>query len=316
MRVSPGRRKSVAFFITLGACLVALAVALSVGWIILNWREVALLVLGIVFFNLLIFGLVLNTTFLIREIRRNEQHDAFINAVTHELKTPVASIRLYLETLKARDVDEQQRQDFYNIMLADSERLSKTVEQVLRASRTRHRRRHIAKSAINLGEMVRECLELARVQYGLNETHLVYTESPDASNARVSGDIDELRAAFANLLDNAVKYSDEDVRVVVSVSAADEKRVTVRVADQGIGIPQTQLRRIFRRFYRVPGRFMARVKGTGLGLFIVKSVVKKHGGRVYAESGGLGQGSTFTVQLPRVWATDGHGHTRTAIDSK
>ena len=300
MRVRPGRRKSVAFFITLGVCLVALAVALSVGWIILNWREVALLVLGIVFFNLLIFGLVLNTTFLIREIRRNEQHDAFINAVTHELKTPIASIRLYLETLKTREVDERQRQEFYSIMLADSDRLLKTVEQVLRASRTRHRRRHIAKSAINLGEMVRECLELARVQYGLNETHLIYTESPEASNARVSGDIDELRAAFANLLDNAVKYSDEDVRVVVSVSAADEKRVTVRVADQGIGIPQTQLKRIFRRFYRVPGRFMARVKGTGLGLFIVKSVVKKHGGRVYAESAGQGQGSTFTVQLPRV----------------
>jgi len=281
-------------------CLVALAVALSVGWIILNWREVALLVLGIVFFNLLIFGLVLNTTFLIREIRRNEQHDAFINDVRHELKTLVASIRLYLETLKTCEVDEQQRQEFYNIMLADSDRLSKTVEQVLRASRTRHRGRHIAKSAINLGEMVRECLELARVQYGLNETHLMYTESPEVSNVRVSGDIDELRAAFANLLDNAVKYSDDEVRVVVSVSAADEKRVTVRVADQGIGIPQSQLKRIFKRFYRVPGRFMAHVKGTGLGLFIVKSVVQKHGGRVYAESAGPGHGSTFTVQLPRV----------------
>jgi signal transduction histidine kinase len=277
-----------------------LAVALSVGWIILNWREVALLVLGIVFFNLLIFGLIINTTFLIREIRRNEQHDAFINAVTHELKTPVASIRLYLETLKTRDVDEQQRQEFYRIMLADSERLMKTVEQVLRASRMRHRQRRIARSAINLGEMVRECLELARVQYGLNETHLTYTESPEAGNAKVSGDIDELRAAFANLLDNAVKYSDAEVRVVVSVSTNDEKRVTVCVADQGIGIPQPQLKRIFKRFYRVPGQFMARVKGTGLGLFIVKSVVRKHGGRVYAESAGLGQGSTFTVQLPRI----------------
>ena len=300
MRVRPRRRKSVAFFITLGVCLVALAVALSVGWIILNWREVALLVLGIVFFNLLIFGLVLNTTFLIREIRRNEQHDAFINAVTHELKTPVASIRLYLETLKTREVDEQQRQEFYNIMLADSDRLLKTVEQVLRAGRTRHRGRRITKSVINLSEIVRECLELARVRYGLNETHLMYTESPEASNARVSGDMDELRAAFVNLLDNAVKYSDEEVRVLVSVSAPDEKRVTVRVADQGIGIPQAQLKRIFKRFYRVPGQFMARVKGTGLGLFIVKSVVQKHGGRVYAESAGVGQGSTFIVQLPRV----------------
>jgi len=300
MRVRARRRKSVAFFITLGACLVALAVALNVGWIILNWREVALLVFGIIFFLVLIFGLVLNTTFLIREIRRNEQHDAFINAVTHELKTPIASIRLYLETLKTRDVDEDKRQEFYNIMLADSERLLLTVEQVLRAGRSRHKRRGISNSEINIGDMVRECLELTRVRYGLDEVHLIYSESPEATTAIVSGDVDELRAAFSNLLDNAVKYSDEEVRVAVSVSALDEKRIAVRVADRGIGIPNAQLKQIFKRFYRVPDRFMARVKGTGLGLFIVHSVVKKHGGKVFAESAGLGQGSTFTVLLPRI----------------
>src|SRR5687767_9897149 len=115
------RRKSIAFFITLGSCLVALAIALNVGWILLNWRQVALLVFGIIFFALIITGLVLNTTFLIREIRRNEKHDAFINAVTHELKTPLASIRLHLETLKKRDISEEQRQSFYDIMLADSD---------------------------------------------------------------------------------------------------------------------------------------------------------------------------------------------------
>jgi two-component system sensor histidine kinase SenX3 len=300
MRVRGRRRKSVAFFITLGACLVALAVALNVGWILLNWREVALLVFGIIFFLLIIFGLVINTTFLIREIRRNEQHDAFINAVTHELKTPIASIRLYLETLKTRDVDEKQRDEFYEIMLADSQRLLSTVEQVLRASRTGHRRRRIANSIINVSEIVRECLEITRLRYGLTDSHLMYFESPDVTSAKVSGDVDELRAAFSNLLDNAVKYSDEEVRVSVSVSAVDEKRVAVKVTDKGIGIPNAQLKRIFKRFYRVPGKFMARVKGTGLGLFIVQSVVTKHGGRVFAESGGLGHGSTFTIQLPIV----------------
>ena len=300
MRVRARRRKSVAFFITLGVSLVLLAIALNVGWIILNWREVAFLVLGIILFVLLIFGLILNTTFLIREIRRNEQHDAFINAVTHELKTPIASIRLYLETLKTREVDEDQRREFYNIMLADSERLLSTVEQVLRAGRTGLRRRRIANSVIDVDEMVRECLERTRLRYGLNENHIVYTESPDAKGARVSGDPDELRAAFSNLLDNAVKYSDDEVCVSVSVSAIDDKRVAVRVADKGIGIPSAQLKRIFKRFYRVPGRFMARVKGTGLGLFIVDSVVAKHGGRVFAESKGLGQGSTFTIQLPKI----------------
>jgi two-component system sensor histidine kinase SenX3 len=300
MRVKARRRKSVAFFITLGACLVALAVALNIGWILLNWREVALLVLGIIFFLVLIFGLVLNTTFLIREIRRNEQHDAFINAVTHELKTPIASIRLYLETLKTREVDEAQRREFYNIMLADSDRLLGTVEQVLRAGRTGLKRRRISTSVINLGEMVQECLEITRVRYGLSETHLICNVSPEAKAVKVSGDIDELRSAFSNLIDNAVKYSDDEVCVSVSVSTLDDKRVAVRVSDKGIGIPSAQLKRIFKRFYRVPGRFMARVKGTGLGLFIVQSVIKKHGGRVFAESRGLGHGSTFTVHLPRV----------------
>src|SRR5919202_2287432 len=127
MRVSrmrfKGHRKSVAFFITLGACLVGLAVALNVSWVLLNWREVGLLVLGVIFFSAIIAGLVLNTIFLVREIRRNEQHDAFINAVSHELKTPIASIRLYLETLKTREIPEEQRQEFYDVMLADSERL-------------------------------------------------------------------------------------------------------------------------------------------------------------------------------------------------
>jgi len=300
MRVRGRRRKSIVFFITLSACLVALAIALNVGWIILNWREVALLVLGIVFFVLLIFGLVLNTTFLIREIRRNEQHDAFINAVTHELKTPIASIRLYLETLKTRDVNEDQRREFYNIMLADSDRLLHTVEQVLRAGRTGHKRPRLPNSVIDVSEMVRECLELTRVRYGLNETALIYSESPEAGAVKVSGDVEELRAAFSNLLDNAVKYSAGEVLVSVSVAALDNKRVAVRVSDKGIGIQSAQLKRIFKRFYRVPGRFMARVKGTGLGLFIVHSVVTKHGGRVFAESGGLGHGSTFTVHLPRV----------------
>jgi signal transduction histidine kinase len=300
MRVKARRRKSVAFFITLGASLVVLAVALNVGWIVLNWGEIALLVFGIILFVVLIFGLVLNTTFLSREIKLNEQHDAFINAVTHELKTPIASIRLYLETLKTRDVDEAQRREFYNIMLADSDRLLVTVEQVLRAGRTRHRRRRIANAVIDVDEMVRECLERTRVRYGLNEEHLVYSDTSDGKGAKVSGDPDELRAAFSNLLDNAVKYSDDEVQVSVSVSATDDKRVVVRVADKGIGIPNAQLKRIFKRFYRVPGRFMARVKGTGLGLFIVQSVVRKHGGRVFAESPGLGHGSTFTILLPRI----------------
>src|SRR6266702_7450559 len=130
----PSRNKAIAFFIVLGACSVAFALALNITWMI-RWQEVGMIVLGIIFFSFIITGVTLNTIFLVREMRRSEQHDAFINAVTHELKTPLASIRLYLETLKTRDVDEAQRRDFYNIMLADSDRLLHTVEQVLRVGR-------------------------------------------------------------------------------------------------------------------------------------------------------------------------------------
>ena len=295
-----GRRKSIAFFITLGACLVALATALNVGWILLNWREVALLVFGIVFFLLIIVGLVLNTTFLIREIRRNEQHDAFINAVTHELKTPLASIRLYLETLKQRDVSEEQQQKFYDIMLADSDRLLHTVEQVLRAGSAGQRRRTLNRTIIDVSTLVRDCITLAHTRYNLDPQSVAYSENLDGQHARVKGDAEELRAAVLNLLDNAVKYSDKGVAIKVEVTALDDKKVAIRVADSGVGIPPPQLNRIFKRFYRVPGRVMARVKGTGLGLFIVRSVVEKHGGKVFAESEGRGLGTTVTIQLPRV----------------
>ncbi|HMB28744.1 MAG TPA: HAMP domain-containing sensor histidine kinase [Blastocatellia bacterium] len=300
MRIQ-SNRKSVYFFIALGACLVALAVALNVGWVVFHWRQVAMLVFGVIFFVLIIAGLVLNTIFLVREIRRNEQHNSFINAVTHELKTPIASIRLYLETLQTRQVDEAKRNEFYQVMLDDCDRLLHTVEQVLRASRTGHRRRHIHKTVIDLGELARECLELARTRTHLDEKALRFVESLDrGGRPMILGDADELRAVISNLIDNAIKYSDGKVDVSVEVATADDKRVTVRVTDRGVGVPRDELKRIFKRFYRVPRRVATRVKGAGLGLFIVRSIVGKHGGKTFAESEGEGMGSVFTIELPRI----------------
>lgn len=294
------RRRSIIFFTSLGACLVALAIALNVGWVLLNWREVALLVFGAIFFIAIIAGMVLNTIFLVREIRRNEQHDSFINAVTHELKTPIASIRLYLETLQTREVSEDKRKEFYGIMLADTDRLLTTVEQVLRAGQTGQRRRQLNLAAIDLGALAQECLELARTRYRLDDTALRFAERLDNGHRPlVKGDHDELRAALSNLIDNAIKYSDQEVSVSVEVSDTPNNQVAVRVTDNGIGIPRAQLKRIFKRFYRVPGQVMARVKGTGLGLFIVQSIVERHGGKVTAESAGEGLGSTFTMQFPK-----------------
>ncbi len=294
------RRKSAYFFVVLGICLVAIAVALNVGWIVINFREVALLILGGILFIVIIAGLVLNTIFLVREIRRNEQHDSFINAVTHELKTPIASIRLYLETLQTREVDEAKRKEFYKIMLDDSDRLLHTVEQVLSAGRTGDRKRQIYRSVIDIGVLGRDCVELARKRKNLEESSLSYTEKLDsADRPLVMGDTDELRAAFSNLIDNAVKYSDKEIKVKVEVSSPDSNLISFKVTDQGVGIPRGHLKEIFKRFYRVPLRVAAMVKGTGLGLFIVRSVVTKHGGKTFAESPGEGLGSTFTILLPR-----------------
>ena len=295
-----GRRRSVIFFTVLGICLVAVAVTLNVSWVVLNWRVGVLAVLGVIFFPPLIAGTVLITIFLVREIRRNEQHDSFINAVTHELKTPVASIRLYLQTLQTRDLDEAKRREFYRIMLDDSDRLLHTIEQVLRAGSAGSRLRRVARTRLDLGELARECVSLARTRFHLSDDALVYEERVQHGPPVVFGDPDELKAAVWNLLDNAVKYSPAGVSITVRLEDTDGDRVAVRVSDRGVGISPVDLKRIFRRFYRgVPASVAVRAKGSGLGLFIVRSVAKKHGGRAFAESIGAGQGSTFTLLLPR-----------------
>lgn len=303
-----GRRRRAVVFLVLGICLVALAAAFNIGWILLNWRESALLILGVLLFPLIVAGLVLNTIFLVREIRRNEQHNAFINAVTHELKTPVASIRLYLETLQSRPVEPERRQEFYRVMLHDTDRLLASVEQILRTGRAGHAGRAIDEHRLDLALLVRECAALVAARYELPAAMLQPSIDADAADAVVAGDPEELRAAVSNLLDNAVKYSLPPAgalpAVRVALQADDPDMWTLRVSDGGVGLQRTQLKAIFKRFYRVPNH-AAHVSGTGLGLFIVRSVARRHGGRVYAQSAGLGKGSTFILQLPRAAALGG-----------
>jgi two-component system sensor histidine kinase SenX3 len=298
---SGGRRKTIAFFIVLCVCLVAGVVALNVGWIILNWREAGMLIAGIIVFPLIITGVVLNTIFLVREIRRNEQHEAFINAVTHELKTPVASMKLYLQTLQNRQVEDGKRQEFYGVMLQDSDRLLGTIEQVLRAGQLGAKLRRASPMPVDFGAVVQECLGLARTRHHLpTDAVTANVRQVNGASFQVLGDEDDLKAMVSNLVDNAIKYSGPDVHVGIELEQADPATVTLRVRDRGIGISPAEQKRIFRRFYRVPGAMSTRVKGTGLGLFIVRSVVAHHGGKVFVESDGPGQGSTFVVQLPVV----------------
>jgi signal transduction histidine kinase len=290
-----GRRKSIAFFIALGTGLILVTLLLYVGWVLFQWHHGILLFLGTLLVMMIIAGMVLNTIFLVREIRRNAQHDAFINAVTHELKTPVASIKLYLETLQTRTVDEPKRKEFYGVMLEDCGRLLNTIEQVLRTGRVGDAARGLNVATMNVGDVVEECLARARTLYRSEDRALEYQPGPPLE---ILGDAEELRAAVSNLIDNAVKYSSGDVKVTVETDPVNGKYAVVRVIDQGPGIPKAELKQIFKRFYRVAGPQSARVKGTGLGLYIVRSVAKRHGGRAWAESEGPGKGSTFVLQLP------------------
>jgi len=290
------RRGTAIFFLILGISLSVLAIALNVGWILLNLREVALLTLGVIFFALIITGLILNTIFLVREIRKNEQHDAFLNAVTHELKTPIASIKLYLETLKSRDLEREKRNEFYDIMLADSDRLLSTVEQVLQASRTREAKRGMSLEQIDLGQLLADTVSDVAKRRRLDPELVKLAPAP--SDVKVIGDRSELQTAISNLLENAIKYSPNGPKVSVRLRSNGSKYAEILVRDNGIGMLPADLKRVFRRFYRVPNS--SNPKGTGLGLAIVHSIIKKHGGRVTAESRGIGRGSTFRIRLPQV----------------
>jgi len=298
------RRTATVLIVALCVILVAAAVTLNIGWIIVNARRVLPLVFGILTFALIIAGIIVYTVFLVREIRRNDAHDAFINAVTHELKTPIASIRLFLETLQSRDVSELQRQDFYRVMLDDTDRLQQTVEQVLKAGVAGQRLALQHRAPVDIAALTGEVLERARLRHHLSAEKMTLTVATASRDGLfVDGDADELRTVLSNLLDNAVKYSRDAVQIAVEVAAPSPETVWVRVRDMGIGIPRSQLKRIFHRFYRFQAHGF-KVKGTGLGLYIVRSIVKQHGGRVFAASEGEGKGSTFTVELPRLVRTE------------
>jgi signal transduction histidine kinase len=295
------RQKAIAFFVALCVLLVGAAISLNVSWIVITAERarIQVLVLGILTFGLIIAGLIIYTVFLVLEIKRNEEHDTFINAVTHELKTPIASIRLYLETLQSRALNDEQRRGFYDVMLADADRLHHTVDQVLKAGVASQKPKVIARSSVDMSALANECVDLALARHHLQRNAIVL-ESHDEGPLMVRGDAEELRTVLSNLLDNAVKYSADIVRITVAVAAPSPDTVWVRVQDRGVGIPRKQLKRIFRRFYRVQTRGFKQVKGTGLGLYIVRSIARAHGGRVFAQSEGEGRGATFTLELPRL----------------
>ena len=228
-----------------------------------------------------------------------EQQDSFLNSVTHELKTPMRrSASISKRCSRAKSATRSAR-SLYRNMLQDADRLQHTVEQVLRAGVARQQRKLEHRGPVDLGWLVQECVDTARTRHHLAEGAIAIVGNDPKSPLVVNGDVEDLRTAIANLLDNAVKYSEGPPQIAVQIAGATPDTAWVRVKDHGVGIPKAQLGRIFNRFYRFQP-LGSKVKGTGLGLYIVRSIAKRHGGRVFAESSGENRGSTFTLELPRV----------------
>jgi two-component system, OmpR family, sensor histidine kinase SenX3 len=302
-RLNPPRRNRW-FPLTTGIGLIVVAIALYVFWQFVGLPEAArvastarwfVYVLGSLLFLLLIGGLVLIVILLLREVRLNERQSNFMSAVTHELKTPVASLKLYLDTLQLRDLPESQREEFYRTMRQDVDRLHATINSVLNAAM--YTDRPVADpQPVDLARMLLHAIELTRARNQLPAESIRY-EGP--RELVVMGDNAALETAVLNLLDNAVKYSKEShVDVKVDLAQNGDGLAVLRVQDHGVGISRGQLRFIFNRFYRIGTEVRRSRPGTGLGLFIVKSVIKGHKGTVSADSPGLDRGSTFTVTLP------------------
>jgi len=299
------RAARVSIPIALTASIVAVTIALTVGWQILVAREFEafaagftpvhwlLVILGSLFFALIITVLILQAVWLVREIRSNQRQQTFMDAVTHELHTPLASLQLYLDTLRGRRLPDARRDEFLEIMGEDLERLQRTVDQIIQAARTDLRR--VPRESVDVASLLFACAEDARERHGL-EKDAVIVSVPES--ARVRGDAEQLRVAFRNLLDNAVRYAGGKVHIEVWVRPVSARRLEIVFADRGLGIPASALDRVFQRFQRLPQEAVRAVHGLGLGLAIVRNVARAHGGKVRAESDGEGKGSRFILTLP------------------
>jgi len=296
-----------------GVGLIVVAVVLTVAWQILAAPETAhravssarvvLYFFGSLLFMLLIAGLVLIVMLLLREVRLNERQSNFVSAVTHELKTPVASLKLYLDTLEYREVPAERRSEFYRTMRQDIDRLNTTINNVLNAAM--YTDRPVADPRpLDLARLVRRAVELTLTRFQLPREAI---RCAGQERVAVAGDAQALEIATLNLLDNAVKYSRDKVQVEVEVWADADGLAHVRIQDHGIGMSRTHLPFIFTRFYRIGAEVRRSRTGTGLGLFIVRSIVKGHRGTITADSPGPDRGSTFTISLPGLLDADAAG---------
>jgi len=299
------KSKALPLTITLGSLLLFFCLVLTILWnfiLIYNYSQLkqsgyfqwVILGVGSFFFVVVITGVILFMVFLARQIMLNELQTNFIDSVTHELKTPLTSIKLYIETLKKHDLTKEKKDSFLNIMLKDVERLNTLVDHVLEASRIEHLSKKYDYEEVSLDSVIRYSSEIVINRYNLSPENIKLNLLPISINS----DNTALQLVFINLLDNAVKYSDKNIQILVSISKNTNNKIDIIIKDSGIGINKTELKKIFKRFYRVNEPNTESKKGSGLGLFIVKEIVNKLKGSIEVKSEGLNQGTEFKISLP------------------
>lgn len=299
------RVRSISLPIILGSLSIVLTITMLVGWILVMVQNgqltrrvtenTLLMVAGIVSFAAIMSVIVLFSVFLVREILEVRRQIRFIDSVTHELKSPLASLSLCVQTLERPELPEPKAAELRGMMRQDISRLNVFIEDILEASRIDDGRSGVAVSEFTLREIVDFAVRAAAIRYSVDQAAFDVTVDPELE---LRTDRTSLETVVKNLVDNAVKYSGPEVRVKIS-STLDDRFLHLEIRDAGIGIPAQALKRVVERFYRVPDEAVRRRPGTGLGLYVVRAMVRSLGGRIAVDSPGEGQGTTVSVRLPR-----------------
>ena len=247
---------------------------------------------------ILLIGLSFITALIFRhlnvQLRLNKLYDNFIGNVTHELKSPLSSIQLYLETLKQRDVPAEKRKVFIEMMVKDADRLQSLINTILEISAQEKKKLSQDYRVYHADVLVKELMNESCEKFRVSKDNFSVTGD---SSCEIVASRDALKIVFDNLVDNAVKYSTEQANIKVSVNC-NSKKVLINFTDLGIGIAAKELKKIFNKFYRIYNKEIPNVKGTGLGLYRVKEIIKAHNGKITASSEGESKGTTFKIEMP------------------
>ncbi len=300
-------RRSLGWPILLGVVLIGSIIALGVGWVLVSIAAAlgsgnaafyyALLGVGMALLVLVLAGVIVYLALTVKAIALSQRQSNFIDSVTHELKSPLASLKLSLQTLTRRAVPAEQQADFHRIMLQDIERLDTLIDHLLDAAKTLQRRLREGREVSSVEPVLRQVCAAVAQRHGIDPGR-IRIEMPAAPGPVVRGRATDLEIVLRNLIDNAVKYSLPDPDVEVTLAEPQRGRVRMSVADNGPGIPVSQRPRIFRRFVRLGSELERSTQGTGLGLFLVKALVKQMRGKVSVRGRLPPPGTVFELELP------------------